>query len=168
MEFEANKQGVIFLILFSLGFVFGCVSCFCECEHLKHRKTIYFAINFFRYVFLALFFISMRNFYDLPALKWWFLLAFYLGFYIYQKTCAKVIAKFVEKLYNNFVKRVKNFKKRRWIKSEFGKIKPNRISGNRNVRTFVIHSRFGYGVSNGNHKRQKSKNSRTKRTNRSA
>lgn len=156
MSFLATNQPIFALICFSIGFVLGIflspvgfLSFFISSE--KHKK--YFcALELLAVAFL---FVFLKNYYQMGEFRVYMGAICLIGFYIYKKTLGKSIAIFLKKLYNILCKR---FTFRRKCKNDRRKIKKNSSGDNicGSNPTFYINS--GYGLPNGNHKREKSKN----------
>ena len=163
MTIEAKGQGESFFLCLALGYLFGALSGIVFGEKRFKSLKISVLLQILKTCFFALFFVCCKNYYNLPSLKVYFLLAYYLGFYIYLKTLAKIIAKFDEKLYN----------KARIIVLKVGylyydarKKKKNSIGNNRVGGATALSFNRGDGLPNGDHKRQKNKNPKPRGANR--
>jgi len=165
MSFEADRQGLYFFICLALGFVFGAVSFPFDVICQTRRKFLRGVFELFRALLFAVFFIFFKTKYLLPSVKVYFLFSYYLGFYIYTKTFAKIIALFAKKMYNIVRTKCKRVKERG---HDLRKTKKNSFGGNRIVRFAAVHFNKRNGLSNDNHKRKKSKNRRARRANKKA
>ena len=96
MTFDAKGQGEYFLLCFALGYIYGIISGVILGEKLFKSSKLTGISKVIRACFFAIFFVFYKNYYNLPSLKAYFLIAYYLGFYIYLKTLAKIIAKIGE------------------------------------------------------------------------
>ena len=165
MTFDAKGQGEYFLLCFALGYIYGIISGVILGEKPFKSSKLTGISKVIRACFFAIFFVFYKNYYNLPSLKAYFLIAYYLGFYIYLKTLAKIIAKIDEKLYNK-VKII--LLKVRCLYYDARKKKKNSIGNNRIGGAFALSFNSGNGLPNGNYKRQKGKNPKSKRSNRAA
>ena len=99
MTFEQDLQFSYFLLCFAFGYLFGLLTFFLDGFFVeKEINPFKSALMGGRIALLSFFFVYMKNRYNLGQLRLYMALSCILGFYIYLKTIAKIIAKF--KMFN--------------------------------------------------------------------
>ena len=166
MTFEADNQILYLAVSLSAGYLSGAVTF--AFDLLSHVKNTYIkgSLYIIRAVLLAACFCAFRFFYSFGNIKWYMIACFALGFLLYIKTFAKIIAKFGERVYNKV--KIKLFKwrdKRRKRANVTREKKKNSRRRNRVDGSVVIYSYRGNDLSDGNHQRKKAKVGRFKRAN---
>ena len=150
MIFEQDLQIANFFLCFAFGYAFGLLSFifdgFLTFPAFSVIKQCAFLI---RFLFLCVFFVYMKNAYDLGKIRLYMPVSCLIGFFAYLKTIGKIIAIFIKKVYNTIINVL--LKGRKLI-NDLGKIAKNSSSGNRFRRFITFHFNRHDGLPNGNHK----------------
>ena len=166
MIFPQENQFIHLLLCFSFGYIFGLLSCGFELFSVafkgKFKGQILLGL---RLLLLAVFFILLKNAYDMGEIRL-FMPAFSLiGFCVYLKTMGKIIAKLAQRLYNNIVKIIIYRRKRL---NDLRKTSKNSSGNNRFRRFIALYFNKRNGLSNDRYKRKKGRNRQVESRNRGA
>lgn len=165
MIFEADSQLSSLLVSVASGFLSGAATGFFDLSaHIK-KAYITYPIAVLRALICAVLYLTVRFIYEFPDLKWYMTAGFFIGFALYIKTFAKIIAKGGEKLYNTVIK---SLKKRRARYNVAREKKKNSRRRNRVDGAAFVHSYRGNDLSDGHSERKKDKAGRIKSANKTA
>ena len=160
MTFPQENQPTFLLICFSIGYIFGVASFLFDFLKFLSKNKIYQQILIaIRIIVLCVVFVFLKNYYALGEIRLFMPTACLIGFYIYLITLGKIIAKFMQRLYN---KMYKGIKQRRKLLNDLRKTAKNNRVGNCFRRFAFIHIGSNNGLSNGDNQRQTRKNRRIK------
>ena len=165
MKFEADGQFYYALISVAAGYLCGLITFLFECQSVFKSVVPKIIFSGIRGFLLAAGFVIIKFLCGFPDLRFYMVLCFFIGFIVYKKTIAKVIAKFAEKIYNICIKNLTKWRKRINDTREKKKNSRRKHGGNGIV---TVHSFSGHDISNGKHFRKKGKNRTTRQANRSA
>ncbi len=166
MTFEADNQILYLAVSISAGYLSGAATFAFDLLSPVKNACIKGSIYLIRAVLLAAYFCAFRFFYNFDNVKLYMIACFLIGFLLYIKTFAKIIAKFGERVYNNVkIKLFKQRVKRRKRTNVTREKKKNSRRRNRVDGSVVIYSYRGNDLPNGNNQRKKAKVRRFKRAN---
>ena len=166
MTFEADNQILYLAVSLSAGYLSGAATFAFDLLSPLKNSFVKGSLYVIRAAILAVCFCVLRFIYDFCNIKWYMIACFALGFLLYIKTFAKIIAKLSERVYNKLkIKLFKRRDKRRKRANVTREKKKNSRRSNRVDGSVVIYSYRGNDLSDGNHQRKKAKDGRFKRAN---
>ena len=154
MTFPQANQPQYVLLCFAFGYAFGATTFIFDLfNQIIKNGRLSQLVSGIRLILLALFFTVAKNHYEMGEIRLFMPTFTLVGYCVYLKTIGKIIAKLCKKLYNTLYKGIL-----RRIKSsnDARKTQQNSRSGNGIGSFAFMHIVKRNGLSNGNHKRQKS------------
>lgn len=102
------SQFIYFFYSFILGFIFSFSFVpFTVLKQVINLNIIHIIFDVIFFVFLALAFNYCMFIFHFPTIRVFIIVAFLLGVYLYMKTFNIILAKFLKKFYNKYIKRNK-------------------------------------------------------------
>lgn len=154
MNFEADGQLYYACISIACGYIGGLTTFAFEYGEVVRGRITKYIFAIIRAVILAIEYTAIKYLYGFNDVKWYMIVGFLAGFIVYKKTIAKIIANFMQKMYNRLNKVLILWRKRIDDTGQKKKTGHCKHGGNGAI---AFYSSCSHDISNDNHKRKKGK-----------